>query len=163
MELQNGMCAWLAVRAIEEEDDEDDDEAAGGGASHEEAGDEQLGRLNTWMGQQDERANWMYDHIVRQFQYMSTHDNLDLHLQIDPFPKREAEYPPYGYTSHMPLAMSTDWALLLVVLSDYALLSSDLTYKIACRKFLIKNEEEIFTDVGDGVKIYPDNVASPAI
>ncbi|GJZ27836.1 hypothetical protein Tco_0572483 [Tanacetum coccineum] len=31
------------------------------------------------------------------------------------------------------------------------------------RKFLIKNEEEIFTDAGDGVRIYPDGVASPAI
>ncbi|GJZ46886.1 hypothetical protein Tco_0600718 [Tanacetum coccineum] len=30
-------------------------------------------------------------------------------------------------------------------------------------KFLIKNEEEIFTDAGDGVRIYPDGVASPAI
>ncbi|GKD32910.1 reverse transcriptase domain-containing protein [Tanacetum coccineum] len=41
--------------------------------------------------------------------------------------------------------------------------SSDLTNKIACRKFLIKNGEEIFTDAGDGVRIYPDGVASPAI
>nr|GEW84292.1 MAK10-like protein [Tanacetum cinerariifolium] len=31
------------------------------------------------------------------------------------------------------------------------------------RKFLIENEEEIFTDAGDGVRIYPDDVASPAI
>ncbi|GJR29414.1 hypothetical protein Tco_1105646 [Tanacetum coccineum] len=30
-------------------------------------------------------------------------------------------------------------------------------------KFLIKNEEEIFTDAGDGVRIIPDGVASPAI
>nr|GEZ32089.1 DNA-directed DNA polymerase [Tanacetum cinerariifolium] len=30
-------------------------------------------------------------------------------------------------------------------------------------KFLIKNEEEIFTDAGDGVKIYPDGVMSPAM
>ncbi|GJZ61033.1 hypothetical protein Tco_0617170 [Tanacetum coccineum] len=45
----------------------------------------------------------------------------------------------------------------------YAVLSSDLTNKIACRKFLIKNEEEIFTDAGDGVRIYPDGVASPAM
>ena len=54
------------------------------------------------MGQQDERANWMYDHIVRQFQYLSTRENLDPHLQIDPFPGREEDYPPYGYTGHMP-------------------------------------------------------------
>ncbi|GJX98199.1 hypothetical protein Tco_0355218 [Tanacetum coccineum] len=30
-------------------------------------------------------------------------------------------------------------------------------------KFLIKNEEEIFTDAGDGVRIYPDGVASLAM
>ncbi|GJY64739.1 hypothetical protein Tco_0466199 [Tanacetum coccineum] len=46
---------------------------------------------------------------------------------------------------------------------DDKLLSLDLTNKIACRKFLIKNEKEIFTDAGDDVKIYPDGVASPAI
>ncbi|GJW10587.1 hypothetical protein Tco_1576414 [Tanacetum coccineum] len=46
---------------------------------------------------------------------------------------------------------------------NLGLLSSDLTNKIACRKFLIKNEEEIFTDAGDGVRIYPDGVASPAM
>ncbi|GKE23386.1 hypothetical protein Tco_1434898 [Tanacetum coccineum] len=59
--------------------------------------DEQWGRLNTWMGQQDERAHWMYDHTVCQFQYLSTRDNLNPHLQIDPFPGYEADYPPYGY------------------------------------------------------------------
>ncbi|GJZ62524.1 hypothetical protein Tco_0618661 [Tanacetum coccineum] len=45
----------------------------------------------------------------------------------------------------------------------YAVLSSDLTYKIACRKFLIKNKKEIFTDAGDGVRIIPDDVAPPAM
>nr|GEW13741.1 hypothetical protein [Tanacetum cinerariifolium] len=45
----------------------------------------------------------------------------------------------------------------------YAVLSSDLTNKIACRKFLIKNEEEIFTDARDGVRICADSVASPAM
>ncbi|GKD19341.1 hypothetical protein Tco_1208499 [Tanacetum coccineum] len=30
-------------------------------------------------------------------------------------------------------------------------------------KFLIKNEEEIFTEAGDGVKIYPDGIAPPAM
>nr|GEV96323.1 zinc finger, CCHC-type [Tanacetum cinerariifolium] len=35
-------------------------------------------------------------------EYLSTHDNLDPHLHIDPFPRREVDYPPYGYTSHMP-------------------------------------------------------------
>nr|GEU90452.1 hypothetical protein [Tanacetum cinerariifolium] len=30
-------------------------------------------------------------------------------------------------------------------------------------KFLIKNKEEIFTDAGDDIRIYPDGVASPAM
>ncbi|GJS77262.1 hypothetical protein Tco_0727143 [Tanacetum coccineum] len=42
--------------------------------------DECWGRLDTWMGQQDERAHWMYDHMVRQFQHLSTRDNLEPHL-----------------------------------------------------------------------------------
>ncbi|GJY96068.1 hypothetical protein Tco_0512429 [Tanacetum coccineum] len=40
------------------------------------------------------------------------------------------------------------------------------TFQMGCtipRKFLIKNGEEIFTDAGDGVRIYPDGVASPAM
>ncbi|GKB57380.1 MAK10-like protein [Tanacetum coccineum] len=39
----------------------------------------------------------------------------------------------------------------------------EITNKIACRKFLIKNEEEIFTVPGDGVRIKTDDVASPAM
>ncbi|GJY30121.1 MAK10-like protein [Tanacetum coccineum] len=35
--------------------------------------------------------------------------------------------------------------------------------KVEVTKFLIKNGEEIFTDAGDGVRIYPDGVASPAM
>ncbi|GJY96594.1 hypothetical protein Tco_0513504 [Tanacetum coccineum] len=50
-----------------------------------------------------------------------------------------------------------------VVMGFYAVLSSDLTNKITYRKFLIKNGEEIFTDAGDGVRIYPNGVASPAM
>ena len=64
--------------------------------------DAHWGHLDTWMGQQDNRANWMYDHTVRQFEYLSTRDNLSPHLQIDPFPGRESDYPPYGYTGPMP-------------------------------------------------------------
>ncbi|GJV51642.1 hypothetical protein Tco_1447383 [Tanacetum coccineum] len=30
-------------------------------------------------------------------------------------------------------------------------------------KFLIKNEEEIFTDHGDSFRIYPDGIVSPAM
>ena len=64
--------------------------------------DAHWGRMKAWMGQQDERANWMYNYTVRQFQYLSTRDNLDPHLQIDLFPGREDDYPSYGYTGHMP-------------------------------------------------------------
>ncbi|GKB86397.1 retrotransposon ORF1 [Tanacetum coccineum] len=64
--------------------------------------DDRWGSLDTWMKQQDQRAHWMYDHTVRQFQHLSTRDNLEPHLQIDPFPGFEANYPPYGYHGHMP-------------------------------------------------------------
>ncbi|GJX61104.1 hypothetical protein Tco_0294004 [Tanacetum coccineum] len=36
------------------------------------------------------------------WQHMSTRDNLEPYLQIDPFPGFEADYPPYGYHGHMP-------------------------------------------------------------
>ncbi|GJX82586.1 hypothetical protein Tco_0332067 [Tanacetum coccineum] len=51
---------------------------------------------------EEEQANWMYNHIVCHFLYLSTHDNLDPHLQIDPFLGHEADYPLYGYTGRMP-------------------------------------------------------------
>ncbi|GJU32905.1 hypothetical protein Tco_1176494 [Tanacetum coccineum] len=54
-------------------------------------------RQGNW---QEEQANWMYDHTVRHFQYLSTRDNLDPHLQIDPFLRPEADYPPYGYLGY---------------------------------------------------------------
>ncbi|GJV94711.1 hypothetical protein Tco_1546288 [Tanacetum coccineum] len=41
--------------------------------------------------------------------------------------------------------------------------STDITNKFACRKFLIRNVEEIFTVRGDGVGSKPDGVASPAM
>ncbi|GKA46973.1 hypothetical protein Tco_0739856 [Tanacetum coccineum] len=36
-------------------------------------------------------------------QYLFMHDHLRPHMQIDPFPGRERDYPPIGYTKHMPL------------------------------------------------------------
>ncbi|GJZ24528.1 hypothetical protein Tco_0561987 [Tanacetum coccineum] len=47
-------------------------------------------------------VHWVYDHIIHNFQYFSHHDNLDPHLQIDPFPGLEADYPPYGYIGPVP-------------------------------------------------------------
>ncbi|GJY74891.1 hypothetical protein Tco_0479322 [Tanacetum coccineum] len=35
--------------------------------------------------------------------------------------------------------------------------------QIACKKFLIKNKEEIFTVRGDGIGIKPEGVASPSM
>ncbi|GKB93476.1 zinc finger, CCHC-type containing protein, partial [Tanacetum coccineum] len=105
MDIGGGACCWPATRQDGENDEVE--EAANEGVANEEVGgsvkvyrnmsqcdwqvrqarwmdqqDTHLGRLDTWMGQQDERANWMYDHTVRQFRYMSTRDNLDPHLQI---------------------------------------------------------------------------------
>ncbi|GJS27374.1 hypothetical protein Tco_0487994 [Tanacetum coccineum] len=42
-------------------------------------------------------------------------------------------------------------------------LSTDITNKIACRKFLFKNEEEICTMHGDDVGIQPDDLVSLAM
>ncbi|GJS15187.1 hypothetical protein Tco_0409659 [Tanacetum coccineum] len=47
--------------------------------------------------------------------------------------------------------------------SQYIVLPLDLTNKIACRKFLTKNEEEFFTVPGNGVGIKHDGVTSPAM
>nr|GEX32386.1 MAK10-like protein [Tanacetum cinerariifolium] len=43
------------------------------------------------------------------------------------------------------------------------LFSTDITNKTACKKFLIKTKEEIFTVRRDGVGIKPDGIASPAM
>ncbi|GKC35725.1 hypothetical protein Tco_1048109, partial [Tanacetum coccineum] len=126
MELHKGKCCWPVTRGIIEEDKGDDEEGDREGGNKGAKGstdiyrnmsegdwqvrqarwidqqDNQWGRLNTWMEQQDQRAYWMYDHTVRQFHHMSTRDNLEPHLQINPFPGFEADYPLYGYHSHMP-------------------------------------------------------------
>nr|GEZ15933.1 hypothetical protein [Tanacetum cinerariifolium] len=109
MELHKGECCWPATRGVVEESEGDDEEGneergnEGFGASANiyrnmsqgdwqvrqarwmDQQDERLGRIDAWMGQQDERAHWMFDHTVRQFQHMSTRDNLELHLPINPF------------------------------------------------------------------------------
>nr|GEX35883.1 hypothetical protein [Tanacetum cinerariifolium] len=101
MELHEGECCWTATRGVVEEDKGDGEE--GPKSAMDGPTRRPLGRLNTWMEQQDQRAHWMYDHTVRQFQYMSTRDNLKLDLQIDPFLGFEFDYPLYGYHLHMPL------------------------------------------------------------
>ncbi|GJY08008.1 hypothetical protein Tco_0375062 [Tanacetum coccineum] len=89
-ELDGGTRYWPTTCGVGEDDEV------------EEAAEEGAGQMETWMTIQDGRSNWMYDHIVRHFQYMSTRDNLNPHLQIDLFPGREVDYPPYGYTRPMP-------------------------------------------------------------
>ncbi|GKA58649.1 hypothetical protein Tco_0757962 [Tanacetum coccineum] len=88
------ICVWPATRVVEEEE-EAEEEAEG------EAANEGVGG-SAEMYQNMSQANWMYDHTVREFQYLSTQDNLEPHLQINPFPGREADYPPYGYHGLMP-------------------------------------------------------------
>ncbi|GKD17479.1 hypothetical protein Tco_1206637 [Tanacetum coccineum] len=46
--------------------------------------------------------------------------------------------------------------------SHHNVFSTDITNKIACRKFLIKNEKEIFIVRGDGIGIKPEGITSPA-
>ncbi|GKA90219.1 hypothetical protein Tco_0812089 [Tanacetum coccineum] len=108
MELQNRICVWPATRAVEE--DEAEEEAEGeaanvGGwwfaemyrnmsqgnwqvrqARWMDQQEERWEQFDVWRGHQEAQANWMYDHTVRKFQYLSTRDNLEPHLQIDPFP-----------------------------------------------------------------------------
>ncbi|GJR69391.1 hypothetical protein Tco_0015456 [Tanacetum coccineum] len=97
MELYEGECCWPATREVVEEGEGDDEEGDGEGGTKE----LEAPRIST-MGQQDERAYWMYNHIVCQFQYISTRDNLNPHLQIDMFQGYEADYPPIGYQGYMP-------------------------------------------------------------
>ncbi|GJS20709.1 hypothetical protein Tco_0449341 [Tanacetum coccineum] len=77
MELHNGAYFWPATREVEEENEEDEEanEATRGDAGNEGA---------------------------RGFANMYRNMSQDPYLQIDPFPEREADYPPYGYTDHMP-------------------------------------------------------------
>ncbi|GKC83547.1 zinc finger, CCHC-type containing protein [Tanacetum coccineum] len=100
MELHNGVCVWPMTQTVEEGDEAE--EEAGGEAANEGAGDERWEQFDAWRGQQEAQTNWMYNHTVREFQYLSTRGNLDPHIQIDPFPGREADYRPYGYRGYMP-------------------------------------------------------------
>ncbi|GJZ77290.1 hypothetical protein Tco_1487173 [Tanacetum coccineum] len=102
MELYEGECCCLATRGIVDEGEGDDEEGDGKGGNKGVGGSVDIYRNMSQGDWQDERAHWMYDHTVRQFQHMSTHDNLEPHLQIDPFPGFEADYPSYGYQGHMP-------------------------------------------------------------
>nr|GFB04559.1 hypothetical protein [Tanacetum cinerariifolium] len=87
-----------AVEEIEGDDEEGNKEGGNEGVG----GFTDIYRNMSQGDWQDKRAHWMYDHTVRQFQHMSTHDSLESHLHIDPFPGFEADYPPYGYQGHMP-------------------------------------------------------------
>ncbi|GJU85516.1 hypothetical protein Tco_1293062 [Tanacetum coccineum] len=101
MELAGGGCHWPATRPTQplEEDDKDEEAAEGTWMGQQ---DTRWGQLETWMTMQDQRFEWMYAHTICQMQYLSTRDHLETHLQIDPFPGRETNYPPFGYTGPMP-------------------------------------------------------------
>ncbi|GKA88260.1 retrovirus-related pol polyprotein from transposon TNT 1-94, partial [Tanacetum coccineum] len=111
MELHEGECYWPATREVMEEgggdyeegDEEGGNEGVGGSADiyrNMSQGDWQVrqarwidqhdahwGRINAWMGKQDERAHWMYDHTVRQLPATCrTATNLEPPQEIDPFP-----------------------------------------------------------------------------
>ncbi|GJT81441.1 hypothetical protein Tco_1055783 [Tanacetum coccineum] len=125
MELHEGECCWPATRDVVEEGEGEDEEGDGEGGNEGVGGsadiyrnmsqgdwqvrqarwmdqqDEHRGRIGAWIGHQDKRAHWMYNHTVRQFQNLSTRDNLNPHLQIDPFTGYEADYPPVGYQGYM--------------------------------------------------------------
>ncbi|GJV13324.1 hypothetical protein Tco_1354865 [Tanacetum coccineum] len=88
MELYEGECCWPATRGVMDEGEGDDEEGDGKGGNKGVGGSTDIYHdMSQGDWQQDERAHWMYDHTVRQFQHMSTYDNLEPHLQIDPFPR----------------------------------------------------------------------------
>ena len=121
-ELERGDFAWWAPRpaAVGGGDDDDDEDVPqqqqhGGydvGSAdyyrHMSQGDWQahqgawMGQVDAWWTTTDQRFDWMYDHTLRQMQHLSTRDQIEPHLQIDPFPRREQDYPPYGYYGHLP-------------------------------------------------------------
>ncbi|GJS96958.1 hypothetical protein Tco_0803926 [Tanacetum coccineum] len=80
MELDGGACYWPTTSQVGEDDEVEEKANEGAGGSSE-------------MYRNMSRGDW---------QYLSTHDNLDPHLHIDPFPEGKADYPPYGYTGHTP-------------------------------------------------------------
>ncbi|GKD20398.1 hypothetical protein Tco_1222101, partial [Tanacetum coccineum] len=86
MELHEGECCWPITRGVVEEDKGDDEEGDGEGGNEGAGGSADIYRnMST--------GDW---------QHMSTLENLEPHLQIDPFPEFEADYPPYGHNRHMP-------------------------------------------------------------
>ncbi|GJS35845.1 hypothetical protein Tco_0534227 [Tanacetum coccineum] len=83
----------------------------------------------------------MYEHTIRQFQQLSTRDNLEPHLQIDPFPGFKANYTPYRYQGHChPTTTPTALTLLRMALLDHSclvsLLSSPITF-LCLNKFTL--------------------------
>ncbi|GJQ97052.1 hypothetical protein Tco_0008191 [Tanacetum coccineum] len=80
-----GTCYWLAMRRVREDDEVEEaaeEEAVGSSDAYwnmskgdwqvcqvlwMDQQDERWRQLETWMTRQDERANWTYDHFVRQF------------------------------------------------------------------------------------------------
>ncbi|GJX30691.1 hypothetical protein Tco_0240546 [Tanacetum coccineum] len=80
LDLGGGVCCWPATLQVREGDEVEE-------ATNKKAG----GSAEMYRGMS--MGGW---------QYLSTRDNLDPHLQIDPFLGHETNYPPYGYTGHMP-------------------------------------------------------------
>ncbi|GKD08964.1 putative ribonuclease H-like domain-containing protein [Tanacetum coccineum] len=103
------------------------------------------------------------DRVGAQIPYYPRKDFLDCHLPREWEIARDAEINSFKDVFVFRRMVEFLGAIPINLKSFYAMLSSDLTNKIAGMKFLIKNEKEIFTDTGDGVRIYPDGIASPAI
>nr|GEU82476.1 hypothetical protein [Tanacetum cinerariifolium] len=79
MKLDRGNYVWPVIRGVGDNGDDEEDEEV-----------------------RDHARKYM--DMSSQFQYLFTRENLELHLQIDPFPGREADYPSYGYMGHMPIS-----------------------------------------------------------
>ncbi|GKF21396.1 hypothetical protein Tco_0070034, partial [Tanacetum coccineum] len=70
MELPGGYCHWPATLPAQPFEEDDDDKEAAEGV-------EEVGKMDA---RQEQRADWMYDYTVCQFQYLTTRDNLEPYL-----------------------------------------------------------------------------------
>ncbi|GJY10705.1 hypothetical protein Tco_0378890 [Tanacetum coccineum] len=81
MELDGGTCCWPTAGQVRD-DDEVEKEAEGFAETYQSMSrrdwqvrqrqwmdhqDRRWGQMETWMNMEEERANWMYDHVVRHF------------------------------------------------------------------------------------------------
>nr|GEW41695.1 hypothetical protein [Tanacetum cinerariifolium] len=77
-------------------------------------------------------------------------------------PKKHYGFKP-GLLGHSG-SVGVDFLKLEIIKDDWELeFKEEITYIITCKKFFKENENKIFSEAGDGVRVYPEGVVSPAI